>query len=254
MAIKTLLVESDEALRAELTALLSFHPHIEIVAHVDTTEQAFDFVKEHEIHMVFSNVMPAPAQFTSDGSWLAIFLAEYYPDIQVVLYGEPDKLLDGASVSVCSGVLTLPFDSMAFPYVIKRLSDIFQLQQYKREAVNRSIMVKTRDGYQMLALRDILFIERSDRKNRIVMDSGKEILLYRYTLDELEQQLQGSGFYRCYQSFIVNLSKIAGIRADKESKSYAIVFDGNRGEIMLSRSKYAQIVELLRERYAKVSL
>lgn len=254
MEMKVLLVESNAEIRGELTSLLSFYPGVQIVSSVDTTEQAVEFLRQQAVHAVFSNVQPAPARITSDGTSLSLYVSQHYPDVQVVLYGDFTELLDRTMVSVCAGLLTLPLNALAFQFLMKRLNYIFQLQQFRQEALERSIMVKTKDGYQLLNLQDILFIERSGRKNRIVMDDGREILLYRYTLEELEQQLQGSGFYRCYQSFIVNLSKIAAIQADKSAKSYTIVFEGNRGEIMLSRSKYAEIVELLRQRFAGVSL
>ena len=75
-----------------------------------------------------------------------------------------------------------------------------------------------------------------------------------YTMGQLEQMLEGSGFYRCYQSFIVNLSKVSFLRADNDSNNYAIQFDGYDGEVLLSRDKYAQLLTLLKDRYAKVNL
>ncbi len=254
MVMKILLVESDVQLQKDLQARLAANPFVEIVERVNTTEEAFNYLRTNRVHAVFSNIQPAPPEMTSDGSCLALFVAQYYPDIQAVLYGSLQNILDKTVLSACSGILTLPFNSYAVQQVITRLHYVFRLQQKSLEAANRSIMVKTKEGYRLLVLKDILFIERSDRKNRIVMDNGTEILLYRYTLDELEQMLEGSDFYRCYQSFIVNLSKIAEIRADSEAKSFTIVFEGNKNEIMLSRNKYVKIVELLREKYAKVSL
>ena len=101
---------------------------------------------------------------------------------------------------------------------------------------------------------DILFIERSNRKNRIVTENGEEIVLLGCTMNEIEQMLEGSGFYRCYQSFIVNLSKISFIRADNDAKNYAIQFHGFDGEILLSRDRYGEIVTLLKEKYAKINI
>ena len=68
----------------------------------------------------------------------------------------------------------------------------------------------------------------------------------------VEQMLEGCGFYRCYQSFIVNLSKVSFIRADGSSKTYAIQFDGYDGEVLLSRDKYPELLTLLKEKYANI--
>ena len=129
---------------------------------------------------------------------------------------------------------------------------MFDLQQTKREAANRSLLIKTRSGYQLTPVIDILFVERSNRKNRIVTQSGTEIHPLGYTMNQLEQMLEGCGFYRCYQSFIVNLSKVSFIRADGSSKTYAIQFDGYDGEILLSRDKYPELIALLKEKYANI--
>ena len=135
-----------------------------------------------------------------------------------------------------------------------RLRYVFDLQQAKREVSNRSIMIKTSSGYQLTRLSDILFIERCNRKNRIVTTDGQEISLLGYTMNQLEDMLEGCGFYRCYQSFIVNLSQVVAVRADNEAKNYAIRFKEYEGEILLSREKYAELVALLKGRYAGINI
>ena len=115
-------------------------------------------------------------------------------------------------------------------------------------------MIRTRSGYQLTRLSDILFVERRNRANVIVTEGGAEVVLQGYTMNEIEHLLEGSGFYRCYQSFIVNLSKVAFVRADSASKNYAIQFNGYDGEILLSRNKYGELIGLLKERYARINL
>ena len=73
-------------------------------------------------------------------------------------------------------------------------------------------------------------------------------------MNQLEEMLESCGFYRCYQSFIVNLSQAAVVRADNEAKNYAIRFKGYEGEILLSREKYAELVVLLKGRYAGINI
>ena len=88
----------------------------------------------------------------------------------------------------------------------------------------------------------------------IIATEGKQIMLNGYTLDELTQILSANGFYRCYQSYIVNLSKVSCIRVDSVTKNYTLQFDGYAGEILLSRDKYGEIVSLLKDKYARISL
>ena len=254
MEIRTLLVDSNAALLTELKNLLRLYKVFKITGELSTTEEAAEYLLANDADVVFINQQPAPPERTSSGCYLAALLASARPDVQVALYSDDDSAALSAWRCTCSGFLKLPFDPLALQALAARLQYVYELQLTRREAVNRSVMIKTRSGYQLMNLNDILFIERSDRKNRIVTESGREIVLQGYTLGDIESLLAGSGFFRCYQSFIVNLSKVSFIRANSDSKSYAIRFAGYSGEILLSREKYPELVELLRERYVKLSI
>ena len=254
MKMRVLLVDSNNQLRKELWNLLSLYQAFSLAGEVNTTEEAAALVQEHPVDVVFINHQPAQASSTSTGDYLAVLLSQSQPDVQVVLYSNSKEWAFEAFRNQCVGYLLLPFDPLALQALVNRLSYVFDLQQVKRESANRSILIKTRSGYQLTPVSDILFVERSNRKNRIVTQDGREILPLGYTMSQLEQMLEGYGFYRCYQSFIVNLSKVSFIRADNDSKNYAIQFSGYNGEIFLSRDKYAELLKLLKERYAKLNL
>lgn len=254
MQIKTLIVESDELIVSQLRSVLSVFPSLRVVEQVDTTEQAIAYLHKNAVDLVISNLQPAPAATSGDGCHLIALLGEFYPDVQTVLYLE--NLDDMWRLTLVAGTafLQYPFDRYAFQRIMHRINYIFELQQYKRMVANRHIMVKTKDGYQRLALDDILFIERINRRNVIITADGRNIYLYRYTMEELEAMLVESGFYRCYQSFIVNLSKVAGVYTDSEKKSYTIRFADYGGEVLLSRDKYSEFVALLKQRFSDISI
>jgi len=254
MAMKILVVESDRKLRNELWNLLSMHRIFQVVAEVETTEEAIDYIQSNEVDCVFINTLPADARRTGDGNHLSIVLAQSHPHIQTVIYSDSRENAYYACTSQCAGFLLTPFDPLAFQALVSRLTYIYDLQQAKRESVNRSIMIKTQNGYQLTRLNDILFIERSARRNRIVTTGGHEIVLLGYTMNQLDEMLNGSGFYRCYQSFIVNLSKVSFVRVDSEMKNYAVRFKDYDGEIPLSRNKYGEFVEILKSRCVEINI
>ena len=253
--MRTLLVDSNLELRGELWNLLSMYRCFQMVpAELKTTEEAVDCIASNEVDVVFINNQPADPRYTSQGTALTSYLAHERPDIQVVVYADSADAAYWAYRSQCAGFLLTPIDPLAFQALVNRLTYIYDLQRAKREMANRSIMIKTKSGYQLTRLSDILFIERSSRKNRIVATDGQETVLLGYTMNQLEEMLGGSGFYRCYQSFIVNLAQVSFIRADNDAKNYALRFKDYDGEILLSRNKYTEIVDLLRDRYAKINI
>ena len=252
--MKLLLVDSDAALRRELWNLLNLYRGFRLEAELETAEQAMEYIMAHDVDVVFINHLPADARMTSSGDYLSAILSQTHPHIQVVIYAGTEECAYWACRCQCAGFLLTPFEPLALQLMVNRLTYIFELQQIKRESINRSIMIKTRSGYQLTRLSDILFIERSNRKNRIVTTGGQEIALLGYTMNQLEEMLDGCGFYRCYQSFIVNLSQVAAVRADNEAKNYAIRVKDYEGEILLSREKYAELVSLLKGRYAGINI
>ena len=254
MEMKVMLVDSNQKLREELLVLLRAFQCFRVVKMARDSEEAIAYAQTGDVDVIFANHQPADPRITSVGEHLAAVLGQTHPHIQVAVYSSSEEWAFNAFRCQCAGYLLTPFDPLALQSLINRLRYVFDLQQAKREISNRSIMIKTRSGYQLTRLSDILFIERSNRKNRIVTTDGQEIALLGYTMNQLEEMLEGCGFYRCYQSFIVNLSQVAAVRADNEAKNYAIRFKGYEGEILLSREKYAELVELLKGRYAGINI
>ena len=250
MKMKLVLVEKDETLRTQLEELLAFYNLFDIVKTFDGINEANKYICLNEVDAVFINIRTGNPRYSGDGSFLAYNLSQIKPDVLVALYSE-EKLEAGMVFECCCDeYFRLPFDNRVLQRVVKRLQYLFELLQYKR----LSVMIKTRNGYQLVDIDKVLFIERMDRKNKMVMVDGKEMILSGYSMNELEQILEGYNFYRCYQSFIVNLSRVSYVRADNEAKNFALIFEGYAGEVMVSRDKYTEVLQLLKNKYAKLTL
>lgn len=254
MKIRLAIVDNDETARAELCKLLRFYGLFEIAAEFDDVNQASDYLLTCPVDAVFINLQVGNYATSGDGSYLAFHLSERCPDMIVALYSPQDYQASYVFRMNCAEFFTLPFDALTLQRVVNRIRYRYELLQFRRQTKERSVMVKMPHGYQMVALDSVLFIERYNRKNRMITTDGREIILNGYTMDELTKLLIRDGFYRCYQSYIVNLSKVSGIRADNAAKNYSLQFDGYAGEVLLSRDQYSDIIRLLKENYAKISL
>lgn len=254
MKIKIVIVDNDSGIRADLRGLLQLYNMFDIVAEFDDVNLANDYLYSTEVDAVFINMHVGDFRFSGDGSYLAFNLSDHCPDMIVVLYDQHDYNASFIFPMNCVDFFTLPFEPVTMQRVVKRIRYRYELLQFKRQSLHRSMMVKTTQGYQLIKLNNILFIERFNRKNRMVTTEGKEVILNGYTLDELTRILAPDGFYRCYQSYIVNLSKVSCVRADSTSKNHTLQFDGYAGEILLSRDKYTEIIDLLKRKYARISL
>lgn len=254
MKIKAVLVEMDQKVQRDLEDMLQFYKCFDIVEKFDDINKAGDYLYCHDVDAVFINAKTGNAAYSGDGGFLAINMSHVKPDMIVVLYSDEEMSAETVFSYSCDEFFVLPFSSEVIHRVVNRIKYLFCLLHYKKQSINRSIMIKTKQGYQVVEINKILFIERVNRKNKLVMLDGKEIILSGYSLDELEKILEEYHFYRCYQSFIVNLSKVSYIKADNEKKYFSLIFEGYAGEVMLSRDKYADVVQLLKEKYARVVL
>lgn len=254
MKMKLVLVEANDTVRMRLEEILSFYNIFDIVEVFTGINEAYEYICTNRVDVVFVNLAVGNAEFSGDGAYLSYNLSQEKPDILIVAYSEENLDADSVFGYCCDEYFRLPFDYQVIQRVVKRLQYSYELLQYKRASVNRAIMIKTKTGYQLVEVDKILFIERVSRKNRMVTVEGKEIILSGYSLDELEHILEEHNFYRCYQSFIVNLSKVSYIKANNETKNFSLVFDDYAGEVMLSRDKYAEVVQLLKSKYAKITL
>ena len=192
MEMKVLLVDSDQQLREELVVMLHAFQCFRVVGTAQTSTEAIEYVQSNEVDIIFANHQPADPRITGVGEYLSAVLGQSHPHIQVVVYSNSEEWAFNAFRCQCAGYLLTPFDPLALQSLVNRLRYIFDLQQAKREISNRSIMIKTRSGYQLTRISDILFIERSNRKNRIVTIDGQEIALLGYTMNQLENAAGGN--------------------------------------------------------------
>lgn len=107
------------------------------------------------------------------------------------------------------------------------------LKKALEEQVHREhICIRCNGREQLLPVSEVLFMERRLKKTLIVQRSGCEYLVSAKP-DELLQQLKGSSFVRCHQSFWINLDHIRSMGPES-----FLLTTGQ--EIPISRSRRAE--------------
>lgn len=252
--MKTVLVDDDVVMLSELENLLGLYRNFEVEAQFGDVNQAMEYMMSHAADVLFVRLGVGNPMYSGDGSFMVSILGMQKPDLLIVPYSEKAEDAYPMQKLGAAAFLTVPFEAEDFQRLVERLNYLYDLICTKRECRDQSLMVKNRLGYQMVKLDDILYIESSNRRKRMVCADGSEIEILNYTMDELAELLAGGPFFRCYQSFIVNLKKISAIRTDAAKRSYAITLEGYDEEILLSREKQKEIIALLRQRYTMINL
>lgn len=111
-----------------------------------------------------------------------------------------------------------------------------------QEQYARKLPVREKGKIVLIKPEDIVFCESQGKK--VFICTTKEGFLSSYTLNELENRLDQSFFFRAHQAFIVNLNYIKEIINFGEG-SYLLNLECSQKNIILSRSRAKRLREKL---------
>lgn len=106
------------------------------------------------------------------------------------------------------------FDVNAFHYLVKPISEekfkyVFAaaLKEIKGKAADKFIMIKANGEREKILLKDIFYVESSNKKSVFHTTSGTVEVYYK--IEDLEKELEGQ-FFRCHRCYLVNLESVTG--------------------------------------------
>jgi two-component system LytT family response regulator len=168
-------------------------------------------------------------------------IAEY---IESSHKGIPYVFLTGFASYAIDGYKYEPLDFLTKPIDFMRLRKVFKkLDESKKEAVFDKIVINTDDGFALFAPNEILYIEKSSRKNILHTVDGRKYVI-NYTLNEVENMLKGYGFFRCHQSFLIYTGNVTEIKSTEFGRTHVAVMAGKE-TVPVSRAKYLILKEKL---------
>lgn len=134
------------------------------------------------------------------------------------------------------------FDVNAFHYLIKpideeKFSEVFR-RAWKEASVSseqtkKHIMIKRSGTQQKLLLKDIYYIESSNKK--VIFHTTKGTLEAYGKMEKWENGLRNT-FYRCHRCYLVNMEKISAYSADNIQVT-------NGDNLLLARKKYSDFIK-----------
>ncbi|HAI77351.1 MAG TPA: DNA-binding response regulator [Microscillaceae bacterium] len=104
----------------------------------------------------------------------------------------------------------------------------------------KKLVLKDADNIYVVASSDIYYLEADSNYTTFFLVDGSKILISK-TLKEYEQLLEGQGFFRCHQSFLINLAYLA--RVDKRDGGMVIL--KNEAAIPLASRKKDLLLKTL---------
>lgn len=152
-----------------------------------------------------------------DGLTLAKMIRKTCPDVIIIFCTFFRKFAIKCYDVSAFGFLVKPVQSDSFTYTLKRA-----LEKLKRERGRKLIRVKNAEGYRVLPIQDIRYIEVSRhylfyhlQKNSVNKEPAEEVIQGRGAMKEVEQQLEKFDFFRCNVSYLINLDYVTMVKGNK---------------------------------------
>lgn len=233
MNIRTILLDDDANSRIAASTALAAYPEIEMIAEFEKGSDLFSFLEGNTAHLLFLDIELNQEM----GFDIASRLREEYPELLIVfLTGHSSYAIDGYDFHPIN-FLTKPINQAKLRQTVEEVRR--RLGERKQQS-SAKLMFHLQQGYRILDVREICYLERANRKNYL-HTTQETLRIMNYTMKELEEMLSKHGFFLCHQSFIVSLFQICAIR-DVGRQLYEVSLYGSDKPIPVSRNRYDELL------------
>ncbi len=170
------------------------------------------------------------------------------PECKLVFATGHEEYMGEAFEVYAFDYLVKPFNLERLDATLDRIREMDEKQRAMRqetvrEAGRRSLtdrlMVKHREGVIFLDPEEILLIQREDRAT-VMYTVGDGRYVIPETMQEIEDKLDKSVFFRCHKSYIINIHHIRNI-TPYGRWTYVIQLDGTRHDALITHENYEEL-------------
>lgn len=240
--LKAIIVEDEYLAREELAFLVGQHSNIEIVASFEDGLEAFKYLQDHEVDVVFLDIQ-IPA---IDGLLLAKNLHKSSHPPHIVF------------VTAYKEFAVEAFELEAFDYILKpynepRLINLLQKLELAGKSQpqgaesgtpqNRTVNLVKGERIIVTPCEQIYYAEADEKLTHVYTRTDRYVMTM--TLSEFVSRLPAEGFFRCHRSYCVNINKIREI-VPWFNSAYLIRIHDLPFEVPVSRSNIKAFRQLMR--------
>ena len=243
MKIRTLILDDDANSRLAARTALAQYEDVELAAEFADSRGLLGYLAKNTAQLLFLDI-ELKDEF---GFSVAETLRRDYPELLIVfLTGHSSYAIDGYGVEPVN-FLTKPINPAKLEQTIRQVRQRLAPSGQQRSA---QLMFRLHTGYHVIDVRDILYIERQDRKNILHTVDG-EFRMGVYSMHELEEMLAPYGFFLCHQSFLLSLYRVQILR-DAGRQLYEAVLRDAKMPVPVSRNRYDAMKQALEALHIRV--
>jgi len=226
MRIRALLVDDEAPARSELRYLLASHPEVDVVGEAASAAEALDLSRELEHDVVFLDV-EMPGLTGLEAAPLVVFVTAH-----------ERYAIDAFAVEAFDYLLK-PVDPDRLVRVIERLQE----RSVENVVPVEKVPVVSGGGTELLDFDQVHYVQADGDYSRV--HTYDRSYLCTASLGELEERLPAARFARIHRSYLVNLSKVAGVRRAAPDRFCLQLADAEHTELDVARRQSRQLRERL---------
>lgn len=244
--LKALIVEDEYLAREELAYLIQEHSSIEIAASVEDGLEAFKFLQESDVDVVFLDInIPS-----IDGLLLAKNLHKTArPPRIVFVTAYKEFAVDAFEVEAFDYILK-PYNEARIIGLLRKLEALepapppitASAPAAEAAPASRTVNLAKGDSIIVTPCDDIYYVEADEKVTLVYTAHDRYVMAM--SISEFVSRLPADSFFRCHRSFCVNIHKIREI-APWQNSTYIIKLYDLKAEIPVSRSNIKAFRQLM---------
>ncbi len=245
----TAIIIDDEANALDVLEmqLVQFCKDVEVIAKCDGGEKGIAAIKKYNPNLVFLDIeMPHKNGFdvlkdTSQFNYDVIFTTAYDQfAIKAFKVSAIDYLLKPIDIVELQQAIEKVKNKKTNNNLDEKLKTL--LTNLQPQKLTNKIALPIGDGLQFMDPNEIVRCESESNYTHIFLLNGKKLTIAK-TLKDVEENLDGTPFYRLHQSHLVNMNHIS--KFFKGDSAYVLMNDG--AQITISRNKKEAFMETFRK-------
>jgi DNA-binding LytR/AlgR family response regulator len=233
--ITALLVDDEAPARSELRYLLAAHADVRVAGEAGSAREALERARELTPDVVFLDVeMPGLS-----GVEAAPLVRERTDPPAVVFVTAHERYAVDAFAVEAFDYLLKPVDPERLARVVERLRE----RSVENVLPVEKVAVVSGGGTELLDYDQVHYAQADGDYSRV--HTYDRSYLCTASLGELEEKLPTGRFARIHRSYLVNLSKVAGVRRASPEKLRLQLADAEKTELDVARRQARQLRERL---------
>ena len=233
--MKAIILDDDKRICNLIKSLLKkyFSKSFDTIDVVSNTQEAINNIQKFDYHLFLFDI-----HLGKETSFDIFNFTEKNKAKVIFITGHEKYAINAIKVDAVDYILK-PIQTQEFKNAVEKAISKIKEEQ-KESNVNHfskkqenSLMLKALESIRLVKLNEVVYLEASGPYTDVYLDSNEKITVTKH-LKDFENKLEGTGFFRVHNSFIINTLKMNSI---SKKDGLTVEMNTNKSIVISSRRK-----------------